>query len=73
MELLVGQMADVTQAITPWTVNPSTGGAMASWTIEYTIIETSGAAAPYWIFYDTGLAEIVIDAAAASTPGIYTF
>ena len=73
MELSVGQPTDTTQAITPWTVNPSTGGRLPWFTFESTIIETSGATAPAWIYYDAGLDEIVIDTATATTPGIYDF
>ena len=73
MELAVGQPANTIQSITPWTVNPNTGGLMAWWDVELTVRETSGALAPSWIYYDSGTGEIVIDTALATTPGVYTF
>ena len=73
MELSIGQPMNTVQSITPWTVNPSTGGLLSWWDVELQVLETDGSASPAWIYYDQATDEIIIDTALATTPGVYDF
>ena len=70
----MGQLTDTTHTNVDWTYNPSTAGTLASWTYDYAVYETDETTvAPAWIYFDAGAGEIVIDAASATTEGVYNF
>ena len=68
MELSVGR-GDVSQAISAWSFNPSTGD-VTSYTFQYELEDSSGGSAPTWIYIDGS--DIVIDDGQVPPEGTYS-